>query len=242
MSYTVYKHTSPSGKVYIGITSKRPEKRWDNGRGYKHSPHLRAAIEKYGWDAFQHDILAEGLTKEAACAMEIRLIAEYNSTDRRYGYNADNGGTAPGRMSEDTRRKMADRMIGDKNPTRRYGHPFKGKRHTTESRAKMSASAKARTDRQISEQTRQRLREAQAKRAVICLDTAEIFEGIHEAAEAKGLQPTKICAVCKGKRKTTGGLRWSYYTHDERVLLSLKNKEKGQDAAIEALRLDVLKK
>ena len=31
-------------------------------------------------------------------------------------------------------------------------------------------------------------------------------------------------------------------THDERVLLSLKNKEKGQDAAIEALRLEVLKK
>ena len=31
-------------------------------------------------------------------------------------------------------------------------------------------------------------------------------------------------------------------THDERVLLSLKNKEKGQDAAIEALRLEVMKK
>lgn len=31
-------------------------------------------------------------------------------------------------------------------------------------------------------------------------------------------------------------------THDERVLKSLKNKDKGQDAAIEALRLEVLKK
>jgi SNF2 family DNA or RNA helicase len=31
-------------------------------------------------------------------------------------------------------------------------------------------------------------------------------------------------------------------THDERVLKSLKNKEKGQAGAIEALRLDVLKK
>ena len=31
-------------------------------------------------------------------------------------------------------------------------------------------------------------------------------------------------------------------THDERVLKALKNKEKGQDAAIEALRLEVLKK
>jgi SNF2 family DNA or RNA helicase len=31
-------------------------------------------------------------------------------------------------------------------------------------------------------------------------------------------------------------------THDERVLTALKNKEKGQDAAIEALRLEIVKK
>ena len=30
-------------------------------------------------------------------------------------------------------------------------------------------------------------------------------------------------------------------THDERVLASLKNKENGQDAAIEALRLEIVK-
>lgn len=27
-SYTVYKHTSPSGKCYIGITLTKPEYRW----------------------------------------------------------------------------------------------------------------------------------------------------------------------------------------------------------------------
>ena len=39
--YYVYKHTSPSGKVYIGITSKHPpERRWANGNGYKkNQPH-----------------------------------------------------------------------------------------------------------------------------------------------------------------------------------------------------------
>ena len=31
-------------------------------------------------------------------------------------------------------------------------------------------------------------------------------------------------------------------THDERVLKSLKNKEKGQDGALEALRLEIVKK
>ena len=33
-SYIVYRHTSPSGKVYIGITSYKAEIRWNNGKGY----------------------------------------------------------------------------------------------------------------------------------------------------------------------------------------------------------------
>lgn len=28
MGYSVYKLTSPNGKVYIGITSKKPEYKW----------------------------------------------------------------------------------------------------------------------------------------------------------------------------------------------------------------------
>ena len=34
-NYTVYKHTSPIGKVYIGITKMNPIRRWSNGKGYK---------------------------------------------------------------------------------------------------------------------------------------------------------------------------------------------------------------
>ena len=32
--YSLYRHTSPSGKVYIGITSQPVEHRWNHGRGY----------------------------------------------------------------------------------------------------------------------------------------------------------------------------------------------------------------
>ena len=32
--YTVYMHTSPSGKRYIGITSMKPTERLRNGGGY----------------------------------------------------------------------------------------------------------------------------------------------------------------------------------------------------------------
>lgn len=36
-TYIIYKHTSPSGKVYIGQTNQIPELRFRNGEGYRSS-------------------------------------------------------------------------------------------------------------------------------------------------------------------------------------------------------------
>ena len=46
--YTVYMHKNKiNGKIYIGITSRKPEARWGtNGINYKTSPHFYAAIQK----------------------------------------------------------------------------------------------------------------------------------------------------------------------------------------------------
>lgn len=33
-AYTVYMHTTPNGKRYIGITAQTVERRWQNGYGY----------------------------------------------------------------------------------------------------------------------------------------------------------------------------------------------------------------
>ena len=63
--YTVYRHTNKmNGKRYIGITKQKPERRWQNGYGYV-GTYFGNAISKYGWDAFEHEILFEGFTKEA---------------------------------------------------------------------------------------------------------------------------------------------------------------------------------
>ena len=81
--YTVYQHKNKiNGKVYIGITSQKPEQRWRNGEGYKSSPHFYSAIQKYGWDNFEHNILFVELTKEQACLKEQELIKEFNSMNR----------------------------------------------------------------------------------------------------------------------------------------------------------------
>ena len=36
------------------------------------------------------------------------------------------------------------------------------------------------------------------------------FFSINEAGKEKGILPSQISSVCKGKRKKTGGLRWEY--------------------------------
>lgn len=92
--YYVYRHTTPNGKVYIGITGmEHPECRWrSNGAGYKNNHHFWSAIQKYGWDNIQHDILMSDLTLHDAQLEERRLISEYKSNDPMYGYNNTTGG------------------------------------------------------------------------------------------------------------------------------------------------------
>lgn len=209
-NYVVYKHTDPEGKVYIGITQKTPRKRFDYGRGYSHNVRFREAIAQFGWDAFHHEILQEGLTQEQAWKLETEYIAQFRSTDPACGYNVKTGGLNGKGMSDEARRTLSERMTGDGNPTRRYGHPFKGKTHSEESRLKMSISAKARTDRTVTDETKEKLHNVQAKKAVFCVDTGLVYDSIHTAARATGLEPSKICAVCQGKRNKTGGHRWEY--------------------------------
>lgn len=93
-NFKVYMHTSPNGKKYIGITrQEKPERRWgSNGCGYIDNQHFWRAIQKYGWDNFQHEILFEDLTEEEAQQKEIELIAYYDSTDQTKGYNITAGG------------------------------------------------------------------------------------------------------------------------------------------------------
>ena len=96
--WTVYYHQSKiNGKIYIGITGLKPEKRWGtNGQKYKHSPHFFAAINKDGWDSFYHEIFASGLTREEAENMEQILISSFRTNDPAIGYNIENGGSIGG--------------------------------------------------------------------------------------------------------------------------------------------------
>ncbi len=93
-NYKIYMHKNKiNGKVYIGQTKRNLTKRWGrNGIGYKDSPIFWKAIQKYGWDNFEHILIAEDLTKEEANILEKDYIKQYQSTNPNYGYNIDLGG------------------------------------------------------------------------------------------------------------------------------------------------------
>ena len=96
-NYTIYCHLNKiNNKRYIGQTKQSVQKRWGkNGSEYtkKHPNTLFArAINKYGWNNFEHQILFEHLNKDEANQKEIELIAFYQSNNPNFGYNITAGG------------------------------------------------------------------------------------------------------------------------------------------------------
>lgn len=108
-NYCVYKHTclahGPSfGKVYIGITGRKPHKRWRSGKNYGHCIYFDNAIKKYGWENFSHEILESGLTRSQAIKAERKYVKQFQANDNRFGFNLTPGG---------------DCLCGAENPTAR---------------------------------------------------------------------------------------------------------------------------
>lgn len=203
--FCVYIHTSPSNKKYVGITSMNPKERWKNGRGYSHNKHFTNAIEKYGWNNFIHEIVAENLTEEEACKMESELIEKYNTFDSDNGYNATTGGEIGKQHTEEVRRKqseLAKKMwedeeyrakmhevaisrIGENNPN--YGnhklagenHPNWGKKLKPETIEKIRERAS-----NISDETRKKMSDAAKARM-----TPEYIE--HLRQQSTGRHPSE---------------------------------------------------
>lgn len=107
-SYSVYVHTNKAnGKMYVGQTCQKPERRWAKGEGYKFCTHFYNAIQKYGWDNFEHEVIASNLTLEEANNFEELLIKKLNTLDSAFGYNLRPGGRNSS-FSEEHKNKLSE--------------------------------------------------------------------------------------------------------------------------------------
>lgn len=253
--WCVYKHTNKiNGKVYIGQTGQEVNKRWKNGAGYVESAYFYSAIQKNGWDNFEHEILKNNLTKEEANELEIYYIKFYNSNNTNFGYNLTAGGDV-NILSEESRKKLSNSLKGRKlseesrqkisESLSEENHPNWGKHLTEETRRKISENMKGEKNyfygkshtEEFKEKVSKKLKghvvldEVRAKtgKPVKCIETSEIYFGIREAGRKLNMSPNGIGACCRGQQKTAKGYHWEYVdTNSEEYkiyLESLINKE-----------------
>ena len=131
-----------NGKIYVGLSEHPTNRKSDHFHKLRKNahinPHLQKAWNKYGEDAFEFNIL-ENCPKEDLGENEDWWIEYFDSTNRDKGYNIQKGGLSDYTVSEETRAKF----IGENNPM--YG---------------MKGELSPRYGAEVSEETRQKLRDA----------------------------------------------------------------------------------
>jgi len=114
----IYKITNNiNGKYYIG-KSKDIEKRWNEYKWKVHNIHLKNAIEKYGFENFNFEII-EICSTEDLNVKEKYYIDIFKARDHQIGYNiavgGDGGATRIGYITKDnTKNKISKANTGKK--------------------------------------------------------------------------------------------------------------------------------
>lgn len=195
--WKVYVHVNKTnGKRYVGITSQKPEYRWNYGKAYSGNVYFTSAISKYGWDGFDHIVLHDFLSETEAKQKEQELISEWNTTDREFGYNITSGGEgATGFVPSDELRALWSKIRT-------------GSKRSEETKRKMAEAGRRTYDK-----SRKALAEAKYKPVnmyTINKEYVKTFSSMKEAMEELGIKCNHICDVCSGTRKSCGGYYWQY--------------------------------
>lgn len=187
-SWILYRHTSPSGKVYIGITSRTPEERWGkNGCRYKGSKAFYNAILKYGWNNIKHEILFSDLSEEDAKSLEITFIKIYKDLDISYNITDGGDGSKGHHPSSETTSKRI-------NSTRKTGY-------------KNQILVLNKNRKQIGIKHRKGVVQFS-----LCGDLICKYNSIKEASAKTKVDNSTISRCCKGKMFIGGHYLWMYDT------------------------------
>ena len=168
------------------------------------------AVEKYGKENFIREILCEADTAEELNRLEYELSVKYDVVNSDDWYNLCYGGcTTNGfKFSEESKRTMSEkakgRYAGSKNPM--YGVHRK---LTEEHKRKISEHHKEQNGEKNWMYGKTYGQNPRA-RAVVCLETGEIFDSAKRAAHELNVNYTNLVGVLKGRRKKVGELHFEY--------------------------------
>lgn len=109
----IYKITSPTGKIYIGQTSRTLKKRKsDHYKDYKRECRTCPLYEdmiKYGFNNFKFETIQDNISSQTELDEAERYwISFYNACNLNIGYNQDSGGKSGGTKSDLTKAKIGE--------------------------------------------------------------------------------------------------------------------------------------
>ena len=215
-NYIIYIHINKiNNKKYIGQTCQKPEKRWNHGKGYEGCHKFWNAIQKYGWDNFEHKILISNLSSKEADRIERKLIKSLNTINN--GYNISTGGKIYYNV-ESYKEKL---------------HEGLKKRWQVEGRKEAYSQKMKQYYNSLTEEEKYHLYDNRrgelhpASKKVVCRETGDMFNSLTEAAQWAGISKTSggnISAQIKGTKNFAGRhpitnepLHW-YYLGEENNL------------------------
>lgn len=117
-------------------------------------------------------------------------------------------------MSEETKQKISKTLKG--KPKEKP--PWEGKHHSLETKNKLSNLRKGNKNpmygKHLSEETKIKMskshRSGSLCKAIICIETGEVFISASEVARIMKLSQGNVSAVARGERKHTKGYHFSY--------------------------------
>lgn len=220
-NWCLYRHTSPSGKVYIGITSQKPENRWNHGKVYMNVQKgpFRSTIIKYGWDNIKHEVLFNTLSEEQAKHLEVELIRHYKKLG--VSLNITNGGNGmlgitPWNKGQKVPYEKSNKLKGchlseahkKKLREAHKGKHIMGHKWTKAQREKI---IKQKTGTHVTKETREKISKHSAKaRKVLEYNTSGIliaeFPTARVAAHTYGINESWVARACRTKVFCVGHL------------------------------------
>lgn len=221
-----------NNKVYIGQTNNY-KKRWrNNGQEYKpknkNYSRFWNAIQKYGWNNFEHIILKKCSNRDEANYWEIYYIKFFNSQNEEYGYNISEGGNGSTNYfanltqeeQELLRKKLSERSKRMWNSEEYKQKQSEGMRKVFESqeyKEKMSQVIKKNYENEAYRNKHLRSIRKSIGSPIQCIETGQCFESISAANEffGKSRRSTAINDFFRGKQKTAFGYTWKHINKEE---------------------------
>ncbi len=201
--HLVYLHRNKiNGKCYVGETSQKPTARWGSqGQNYRQQECFYNAIQKYGWDNFEHIILEENIPTELISEREAYWAGYYHAIAPE-GYTLKTG--------------IGDQIITSEEFSKMRSRISKEVWQNPEYRKKISDARKKEWENpEVRNKCLKNLdrtgKGGQTRsKKVRCIETGKIYVSTREAERQTGTAHSGISQVCNGIRKTANGFHWEY--------------------------------